>query len=327
MSAKTKPKSKDAVLGLDLGASVVKALEMTRVGSLLTVANCAIGGVPDPSDYGAAIAAVLDAGNFSAGRVVIGMAGRGTVVQQVALPAGADAKKTANEAAAKALSYPLREALIDYEAQSGSVVFAAVKREDVAGKRAALDAAGLGLDVVDMELVAMANALNAVCPTPGTPWCLVDFGSTKTLIVVSDGNENLFREFPVGGDKLTEMAAHRLGMDFEEAEAVKLNPDVLLDIVSDAIYPGLEDLAAEIRACHQRFQRTAGGRAVAGTFMSGGLVAYPDVVSLMGKLLFSPTALFDPFAKVKTADMDRGFLEANRHRFAVAFGLACHARE
>lgn len=327
MKLKAKRKSKDAVIGLDLGASVVKALEMTRVGSRLTITNCALGGVAGADGYGAAIAAVIEAGNFVAGRVAVGMAGRGTVVRRIALPAGADAGKAAAEAAAKALAYPVRDAVVDYDAREASVVFAAAKRDDVADKRALLDAAGLVPDVVDMELAAMANALETVCPTPGTPWCLADFGATKTLIAVSDGNDHLFQEFPVGGDKLTEMVAHRLGMDFDEAEAVKQDPDALLDIVTDAIYPGLEDLAAEIRMCRERFQRSAGGRAVAGTYLSGGLAAFPGLVPLMGRLAGTPTALFDPFEKLKTVDMDAAFLDANRHRFAVAFGLACQARE
>lgn len=342
---KTGQKRKNAVLGLDIGSHAVKAVEIVRTGHRLTVTNCAIADVPgdDPESRSGAVASVLKKGKFRAKTVAIGCAGRGTLLRQVSIPSdfSDDLGEAVRLEAQKHLTYNPDDACIDYyldphqHGRNIGVLLAAVRRSDVDGTMAMLSEAGAAPDaydfIIDMEAVALANALETLTlagfARPGSPLCIVDFGATKTLIVISDGSNHLFREFPFGGVKLTEMIAHRLGVTPDEAEKVKLRPADKMDIIKDAMYPGVEDLTAEIRSCLDKYRQLSGGREVVRTFVSGGLTAFSGIVRLMGKLIWTETTVFDPFRVFGAKSLDKGFLEDNTQRFSLAFGLACHARE
>lgn len=339
VSLKAKRKRKNSVLGLDLGSHSVKALEMTRNGSVLTISNCALADIPDAESYGNSVGAVLEAGEFEADKVAIGVSGRGTLLRLVTVQGDktGDFKNLVRKEAAKLLAYDVDDALLDYHIDSHehgramSLLLAAARRDAVLEKLAMLEKAGIHPQTVNLELIAMANASDTLYGSgktnpSGHPRCLVDFGASKTLIVVTDGAQHLFREFPFGGVKLTEMIAHRMGRPFAQAEAIKLDPGERMDMVKDAIYPGIEDLTAEIRACLLGYKELSGGRETKQLFLSGGLAHFSGVVTLMGKMLRVQSQTLNPFAVLGTEDMDLAFLEANAHRFAVAFGLACQAR-
>lgn len=340
MTDKNRRSGKNAVLGLDLGRHSVKALELTRDGSALAIENCAIVDVADRESYPDAVAAVMRAGGFAAPTVAIGMAGRGTLLRIVNLPAdhpdGLDA--AVREEAATLLSYNIDDAFVDYHLDAGGhdrtvgAVLAAARRSEVTDRLELLAAGDIHPTIVDMELAALANALETVFMTSGgamrgTPLCLADVGASKTLVVVSDGACHAFGEYPFGGDTLTEMIAYRLGCSIGAGEDAKLRPDARMDIVKDAMYPGLEDMASGIRACLGRFRERSGGREAATILLSGGLAGFPGVVQLLGRLAGKNAAVFDPFHAYGAGDMDPTFLNAYAHRFSVAFGLACHARD
>jgi Tfp pilus assembly PilM family ATPase len=159
------------------------------------------------------------------------------------------------------------------------------------------------------------------------PVALADFGATKTLICVTDGEQNVFREFPVGGIALTEMISQRLGCDIIEAERIKLDPGDQIDVIKDAIYPGIEDITAEIRSCMDTFKSMSMGREADTLLLSGGLVGFSGVSPLIGRLVKVEPRIFDSFGTVDSSELDPEFIGTHGHEFAVAFGLACHARD
>lgn len=339
MQPKEKRHRKNTVLGLDLGSRSVKALEITRNGEKLAVTNCALADVAGPSTYADSVRAVLKAGDFRGGTVAIGVSGQGALLRNVTLQGDRveDLDQAVRDEARALLRYDVDDALLDYHIDSQehdrniTVLLAAARRNDVLKKVDMLDSIGVKPSIVDMELIALANAAETIDaaslhPKPGTPFCLVDFGAAKTLITVTDGANHFFREFPFGGQKLTEMLAHRLDCSPAEAETIKLDPGDRLDLVKDAIYPGIEDLTAEIRSCLTRFRNQTAGREAQQLFLSGGLVRFSGIVSLIGRTLGIESMRFNPFVALSSNDMDIAFLDANAHRFSIAFGLACHAR-
>lgn len=323
------------MLGLDLGSRAVKAVEMTRSGEMLRVTSCSCEEVADPAAYAEAIRAVIEAGSLETGRVVAGFSGRGTLLQTVVLPSDnpGDMDAAIREEAAKYIPYGLDEARVDYHLMADvpdrflRALVTAARRTEIDARLAILDAAGIAPVRLEPEPVALVNALEtASLLAPGVGAGLIDFGAGKTVIAVTDGVEHVFREFPFGGDKLTEMIGHRMGLSWVEAERMKLNPGGDIETVKDAIYPGIEDITAEVRLCLERFRGVSGGREASLLMLSGGLVAFPGVVRLVSRLTRTAARVFG-FGDVDASDLDSGFLAEHGHEFAVAFGLACHARE
>lgn len=335
-----KRKKKNTILGLDLGTQAVKAVEMTRVGEELSVTGCAYEPVQDPSHYTEAIKAVIEAGAFGVKRVVVGFSGRSTMLQNITLPGqgSGDLDVAIISEAEKYIPYDISEAQIDYhiyDSDGGGqtkALLVAVRQRDIEDRLEILFSAGITPIAIDVELVALANAMETANVGgfflgEGKPAALVDFGASKTLITVTDGENNVFREFPVGGITITEMIAQRMGIGMAEAEALKLEPGDRMDVVKDAIYPGIEDITAEIRACVDQFKSVSGGKEAGLLLLSGGLVAFSGVTPLIGRLTRMEARIFDSFGAVDASDLDAEFIDTHAHEFAVAFGLACHARD
>jgi type IV pilus assembly protein PilM len=337
-----KKKKKNTVLGLDLGTSSVKAVEMSRNGEELSVTSCAYEEVEDAAVYDEAIMSVLDAGGFTPKHVVIGFSSRSTLLQNIAVPADreADIDTAILEEAEKYIPYDIDEAQIDYHIHIDPerhdrqirAILAAVRQSDIEDRLEILFAAGITPARIDVELIALINALETANTggfflPEGKAAGIVDFGASKTLITVTDGANHVFREFPFGGIKLTEMIAHRVGCSTDDAEAAKLSPGENIDIIKDAVYPGLEDITAEIRSCLDQFKGVSGGVEAELLLLSGGLVAFPGVTPLIGRLTRMETRIFDSFGAVDASELDEEFIGSHAHEFSVAFGLACHARE
>ncbi|MDR1613564.1 MAG: pilus assembly protein PilM [Planctomycetota bacterium] len=336
-----KRKKKSTVLGLDLGTHAVKAVEMSRVGEALSVTGYSYETVADVTQYDEVIKNVITTGGFKPAKekVVVGFSGRSTLVQTVALSRDrlADLDVAMIEEAEKYIPYDISEAQIDYhvfDSQDSSqtrVLLVAVRQQDIEDKLEILFRAGITPGIIDIELVTLANAYEtanagAFFQGEGAPVAMVDFGAAKTLITVTDGDRNVFREFPLGGAALTEMVAQRLGVAMAEAETVKCAPGDQMETVKDAIYPGIEDIAGEVRSCVGSF-KMAGGRVPDLTLMSGGLVAFPGVAPLFGRLTKMEARIFDGFGSVSTFDPEDELLREHAHEFAIAFGLACRARD
>jgi type IV pilus assembly protein PilM len=336
-----KKKKKNTVLGLDLGTTSVKAVEMTREGDRLSVTGCFREEVEDPAAYDDTIRLVIDEGEFSTKNVVVGFSGRSTLLQTLTLPADPpDGMEEAVYAEAeKYVPYDMDEAQFDYHVLPGDpldqtvrVLLAAVRLSDVEDRLETLFSAGIRPRKIDLELVALANAAETANGRgfflpENQPVGLIDFGASKTLITVTDGSAHVFREFPVGGVALTEMVAQRYGCGMDRAEEIKRSPGEEVETVKDAVYPGLEDIASEIRSCLDQFKGQSGGREAKHLLLSGGLVSFGGVAQLVGRLTRTEARVFGSFGAVDADDLDGDFVAENAHGMAVAFGLACHARE
>lgn len=337
---KKKKKKKNIVLGLDLGTQAIKAVEMTRNGEDLSITSCSYEEVEDPSLYDESIRAVIEAGALNTKRVVVGFSGRSTLLQAITLPGDCadDLEMAVLEEAEKYVPYDIAEAQIDYHVFESEntrqikALMAAVRQSDIEDRLEILFNANITPRHIDVELIALVNAFETANEggffvPEGTPVGLVDFGASKTMIAVTDGSSHVFREFPVGGIALTEMIATRMGCDMEEAEAIKCEPGENIETVKDAIYPGIEDITAEIRSCVDQFKGQSNGKEAGTLMLSGGLVAFPGVTPLIGNLTRLETKIFDSFGSVDASELDEEFIGSHAHEFAIAFGLASHARE
>jgi type IV pilus assembly protein PilM len=138
--------------------------------------------------------------------------------------------------------YTLEERSIGDGQRSLRVLLVAAARDMVNAALAATKAAGLRATQVDLTPFAMVRSLGTVDSTGamadhGTAEALIDVGAKVTNIIVHDnGVPRFVRVLLMGGDNITEAISERMGVPFEQADAVKQQIGMAAnrgDVVSD----------------------------------------------------------------------------------------------
>ena len=241
-----------SMVGLDIGTSRVKLVELTAKGASIELTRAAVeltpvdvirdGKVVRPEQVAAVIKKALAAGHFRPGEVVAAIAGQGVVVRHVQFPKmpEEELREALKWEGQKYIPFPMEEAVVDFEVIHGvadpeaanmEVMLVAAQRSIVDSHLAAIELAGLRVVAVDVQPFTVLRALRYEPPGAGRPpaagngiVAYVDIGAGTTDIVIADGEIIRFtRIVPVGGYSFTRAIADGLGVGFEEAERIKID--------------------------------------------------------------------------------------------------------
>ncbi len=272
------------MVGLDIGTSRVKLVELTARGASVELTRAAVeltpvdvirdGKVIQPEQVAVVIKKALAGGHFRPGEVVAAIAGQGVVVRHVQFPKmpEEELREALKWEGQKYIPFPMEEAVVDFEVIHGiadpeaanmEVMLVAAQRSIVDSHLAAIELAGLKVVAVDVQPFTVLRALRyepsgaARPPAKGNGIvAYVDIGAGTTDIVIADGEILRFtRIVPVGGYSFTRAIADGLGVGFEEAEQIKIDEARVyqdqsqlgaLDARSRAIAGAVLDTACEI---------------------------------------------------------------------------------
>lgn len=346
------------VVGLDVGSSVVKAVEITLDGPEPVVTGFARVEIPPGGTAGEAIATAFKEGKFRTKRVVTSVAGQSVVVRYVPMMRMNDAelRQAIRFETDKYLPFDLDEVVLDCQplkrATNGAggddggkskdgeqmtVLLAACKTKAIEERIALLQGAGLSPLAIDVDVFALANAWE-LCGLPAeevdeanatpTAIALVDVGSSRTSINVLAGGETCFsREIAIGGADMTQAVARRLSMETFEAEAVKRASETHELEVNTAIAPVLEDLVSELSLSLDYVEHHE-GVAVGEILLSGGGVLAPGAAQYIEQATGRKTRTWNPLEglRVDSDRVDVEELEAWAPTLVVAVGLASRVR-
>ncbi len=348
---------KKSVVGLDIGSSVVKAVELTLDGPDPTVTGFARAEIPPGGNVQEAIDACLKAGRFKSKKVVTSVCGQNVVVRYVPMPKMSDheMRQAIRFETDKYLPFDLDEVMLDMQplkrapstasgdrAKGGSdqvmVLLAACKTQAVEEKVQMCQSHGLNPIAIDVDLFAIANAWELCSATPDDEtnteggaqraFALVDVGATRTSINVVCGGETCFsREINMGGQDMTAAVARRLGLEIFEAEAMKRNAESHELEVNTAIGPVLEDLVSELSLSLDYVEHHE-GVTVDQILLSGGGILAPGASNYIEQATGRTTRTWNPLEGLRV-DSDRvnvEELEAWASTLVVALGLASRVR-
>lgn len=332
------------LIGLDVGSSSIKAIELSLEGSEAVVTGFARAEIPQGGSAAEALAGLLSGGRFHTKRAVASLAGQDVVVKFVPMMrmSAAEARSAIRFETDKYVPFDLAETQLDCQvleraphgASEGAgegqmtVLVAACKSSVVEERVALLSGQGLQPVAIDLDLFALANAYEfsrhalGICDARAI--ALVDIGSGRTAINVMSNGETCFsREVQLGGADMTAAIARRLGIEACEAEALKrAGANAELDVHA-AITPVLEDLVGELNLSLDYVENHE-GIAVAEILLSGGAVHAPGVVSYIEQATGRPARVWNPLEglRVDADKVDAAELEACASQLAVALGLA-----
>ena len=341
-------KRKNAVVGLDIGSSSIKAIEMTSMGNEFVITG--YGQTPFPEDgenVSEVINNLLQSNNFKSKRVITSVSGREVIVRYISMqPVDAENLNNAVKFEAdKYIPYDLAEVVLDSQALDessfGTVSSAEMKVLLVAAKRSLIEQrvqlikdSSLAPDVIDVDCFALGNAFelrNILSPraeVENRVVSLIDIGASKTNITIMIGNTSFFtREIYLAGNEFTEEIQRRMDVDIEIAEKLKRKPNVYALEIQEAVASVVDDLANEITLSFDFFESQF-EREVEEIYVSGGGSQFfslePDFERVFGKRInrWNPTKYF----QINEDQVDVESLKANAPQLAIVMGLASRIR-
>ena len=217
----------EKILGLDIGAASIKAVQVTtglkgyRIVDTLTVDIDAAGGLDE------AVKAVFDHGDFRSGICVSSISSKRCSFRRMSFPFR-DRKKIAQAIAFEMeplIPCPVDDVLIDFisisEKEGSRVLAAAVPAELIDAHRTLIEERGGRAVVIDIDAVPVAAKLITAGDATGD-CILIDVGeNSSTAVLITGGRIAHVRHFAFGGRSITTTIADVANMTVTEAEQRK----------------------------------------------------------------------------------------------------------
>lgn len=341
------------VVGLDIGTTHLRAVEVdpgrgrglptvTKVAELPLFAGAVQDGeVAEPQTVSTAIKQLWSSARMSTKKVVVGIGNQRVVVRNLEMPV------MSRQEIRNALPYQIgdlmpvavEDMLLDYlptgtrETSNGDVfsgLLVAATKDTVSANVRAVTGAGLAVDVVDLNALALTRAL-ARGQLQSETVALVDIGArVTTVVIVAKGQPRLVRLIAAGGNDATATIADTLGISHEQAEAVKWRigvgqtTDPELGAAAQAAANVSRTLIESIRNTFVYYASSNPGAAATSVVLSGGAAVTPGLGQYLSSASRLPVVLGTPFAGLSVAKgsgLDPAMMERSSS-FAIALGLA-----
>ena len=335
-------KQRKSIVGLDIGSSCIKAVELTRDKYDHVITGYAQVDVEGDGMRQEAIAGLMRSAKFRSKRVATAVSGKNVIFRYIGMPEMGDDKllSAVRLEAEKYIPFDVNDVELDAQKlavlpdQSGKpemkVLLVAAKKSVVADHSRMLVDLGLQPVAVGVDGFALGNAwelgdlLNPGIQEPGRTVALIDLGAAKASINILRDNVSFFaREVPMGGQDLTNAIARRLGLEPSQAEAIKRAPGDQVAVVQEAVGQVLEDLGNEINLSFDFFENQFDGE-VQEVWLTGGTALLPFLEESFEKIFEKRTKTWNPIEglKVRADNVDVEALNQLAPQLAVALGLA-----
>ncbi|MHB9036116.1 MAG: type IV pilus assembly protein PilM [Armatimonadota bacterium] len=354
--------SKETTVGIDIGSSCIKAVEIEPTARGWELTNAAV--TPTPSeaikegvvtnivDVSQEIRSLLKEAGIRATGAICAISGSQVIVRQVQFPKMPEAvlRKSIRYEASKHISSSMEDSVVEFEilgdvpdSNDMNVMLVAAPREMVESRVKAIENAGLEPLMVDVEAFALIRSLVEFSATDEylhRTVALIDMGASHTDVnIVSKGEFALTRNIPIAGNSFTNAIKSLTGASFEDAERMKLEmargyPLDQLSAMDDenrnwkVVQPLLDELIREIRRSIHFYQSQfpeGNSEAMVGKIvLTGGTARMPGMDAYMSSKLSISTAISEVFKQtaISTDRVPAAFVQEHGPVLAVVTGLA-----
>jgi type IV pilus assembly protein PilM len=338
-----------SLVGLDLGSSAVKAIELKASGNTYKVAAYGVeplpvdsiveGAIIDSAAVVAALTRLFERARFKATGVAASLSGNAVIVKKISLPVMSDAElaESIYWEAEQYIPFDIQDVNLDYQVIGTSdasgkllmdVLLVAAKNEKIADYTGVISQAGRTAVIVDVDAFALQNAYEVnYGADPGAVVVLLNTGASSTNLNVVSGDQSVFtRDLSVGGNAYTEALHRELGLTLDQADQLKRGHAIDGFSYEDArpvLRAVTENVMIEIQKTFDFFRATAATDRLDRIVISGGASRAEGFAEMLAERFESPVETFDPFKRVAfdaarfAADRDDATATA-----AVAVGLA-----
>ncbi|HSC27977.1 MAG TPA: type IV pilus assembly protein PilM [Vicinamibacterales bacterium] len=313
-----------ALVGLDIGSSAVKAIELKPAGKTYKVV--AFGCEPVPPDSivdgaiidGAAVVEALrrlfDRNHIKTKDVAASLSGNAVIVKKISLPVMTEAElaESVYWEAEQYIPFDIQDVNLDYKILDGGqapgagtmdVLLVAAKKDKIADYTGVIGQAGRTAVVVDVDAFALQNAYEVNYGTePGAIVVLLNCGASATNINILTGDQSVFtRDISIGGNAYTEALQKELNLPFEQADQLKRGTPVdgvTFDDAKPVLRAVTENVVLEIQKTFDFFRATAASDRINRVVVSGGASRAEGFTETLGDRFGAPVEPFDPFRRI-----------------------------
>lgn len=335
-------KQRKSIVGLDIGTTSLKAIELTHDRYDFVITGYAQIDVPSEQVRQDALADLFKMGRFRTRRVATAVSGKNVVFRYINMVDMPDDKLqgAVRFEADKYIPFDVNDVELDAQklatipGEAGKdemrVLLVAAKKSVVEEQAHLLVDMGLQPVSVGVDSFAIGNAYQ-LCDmvSPGLQdeqrtVALIDIGACKSSINILRNNVTCFaREVPMGGQDLSHAIMRRFGLELPAAEAMKRESGEHATELQEALSQVLDDLGNEINLSFDFFENQFDGE-VQDVLLSGGSVLLPFLEESLEKIFEKRTRVWNPVEglKVKSDNVDVEALNQRAPQLAVAIGLA-----
>jgi type IV pilus assembly protein PilM len=340
-----------AIVGLDIGSSAVKAVELKSTGAAFKVTAFATepippdsivdGAIVDSVAVAAAIKRLFGQKTFKTKDVAASLSGNAVIVKKISLPVmtAAELSESISWEAEQYIPFDIQDVNLDYQILDPGtgheakgtmdVLLVAAKKEKIADYTGVITQAGRVPVVIDVDAFALQNAYEANYGfDAASVVVLLNAGASAMNINILSGEQSLFtRDISMGGNAYTEAVQKELGLSFDDAEKVKKGEPregILFEDVKPVLHAMNENLLLEIQKTFDFFKVTASSDRIDRIMLSGGASWVDGFAQAVEERFGAPVERFNPF-KVVTFDAGKLGVSHPEHAAsvaAVAVGLA-----
>jgi type IV pilus assembly protein PilM len=335
------------LIGLDIGTANIKMAEVD-FGRSSVLVNFAIAPTPARAINGGEIsdpAAISDAlksliMNLKTKRkaAALGLWGTSLITKRITIPQ-MDEKLVGGQIrweAEQYIPFDINEVNIDFKIlksfksnpETMDILLVAARQDVAFLYQDIVQSAALQCSVIDVSGFALANCfLNNWGSAKGQTVALMNIGAAITNFVVVENGEVIFcRDIPVGGLTYTMEIHKAMGINIEEAEAMKISActgHAAPEEVTRILQATHEAIAEEVQGSLDFFTNTTPGLPVQQCLVTGGASRTTGLINFLSQHTKMGFQIFDPFRNVKINDrqMSGEFISEIRDFAAIAVGL------
>lgn len=343
-------KKSTPVIGVDISATAIKLLELSRSGGKYRVESYAVEPLPansvvdknitDIDAVGEAIGRAVNKSGTKTKHAAAAVAGGTVITKIINMPAGlsdSDMESQIQIEADQYIPFPLEEVALDFEVLGPStenpervdVLLAASRSENVDARVGALEIGGLSPKIIDVEQFALENTIGLLARTlfdapEDEIIAVADIGSSVTTFSVLEKLLIVYsREQQFGGAQLTEDIQRRYGLSYEEAGLAKKQGGLPENYVPEVLEPFKESISQQISRAQQFFFSASSVSNIDHLILAGGCSSIPGIAELVESKIGIPTVVANPFADMSVSSrVSSQALNNDAPALMVSCGLA-----
>lgn len=349
-------KGNRTALGLDVGPSTVKIVELIRSGQdELTLNGCGRAPLPPGAVLDGqierldAVAAVVRdlvvRMQVRSKRVVMALPTKNVILRKVRMRSNMSDEELAvhvESEAAGFVPFPVEDLALDFSvigpvmgsAAEIEVLVAAARKDRVQDRLALAEAAGLEPVVIETESNATQLGLRAWQQRGGRldatqTIALVELGHESMNLKVVAGEDVVFdREQGWGARQLLDRAVRELGLNEEQARLGQLTGGLPPAYFAQLVPDHVNATARELDRLLQFFYAGAPGRRLSGVFLAGGGASLEGLTASVSDATGVQAQVIDPFEHMRLgAGVDMRSLNGHACSYLQACGLALRSFE
>jgi type IV pilus assembly protein PilM len=336
-------------VGLSVGTSTVKLVELQRVGKGWRLLHFGVVPLPEesivnreitnPVAVSETVKSLSSQVGLKSKQVCSSLSGNSVIVKRMTLEVQ-NPKELDEQIEFEAehyIPFDISEVVLDYQLLSpikekrADILLVAVKKSVLESYLGAVEQAGLKTKIMDVDYFALSNLLEVTAPpSAGEAVAVVDLGASSTkVVVIQDGVPAYTKDTPTGGQQLTHEIQRHMNLSYMDAESLKTeeNSAGMPQEVSELMHLMAENFTSEIKRALEFYQASSGSAPITAIYLTGGSAKIPDVQRLIEEGTGIPTQMLNPFNAISydPAVFTPEYLQSIAPIAAIPLGLAVRA--